>query len=241
MGDSGTDVAREAADMVLTDDNFISIRDAVEEGRVTFDNVRKVTFFLVATGASEVVIILTGLALGWPLPLLPAQILWLNLVTNGFQDVALAFEPAEREVLHRPPRKLSEGLLSRVLWERTAILAVVMAVITLYMFAWSWNNGSPEQARSVALTTLVVLSAVQVFNSRAEHTSVFRLNPVGNRFLLAAQAGALLVHLGALYFPLTQMLLRVEPVSAAAWLRMAILSLAVLVANELHKAVRRPR
>ena len=104
MGEKGTDVAREASEMVLADDNFVSITAAVEEGRVTFDNIRKVTFFLVSTGAAEITAILVAVWLQWPLILLPAQLLWLNLVTNGLQDVALAFEPAERGVLRRPPR-----------------------------------------------------------------------------------------------------------------------------------------
>ena len=112
MGRDGTDVARQAADMVLADDDFVTIRAAVEQGRITFDNVRKVTFFLISTGAAEIVMLLTGLALGWPLILLPAQLLWLNLVTNGVQDVALAFEPAEPGVLDRPPRDPREGLVS---------------------------------------------------------------------------------------------------------------------------------
>src|SRR3970040_2009892 len=101
MGKSGTDVAREASDMVLADDNFVSIYAAVEEGRITFDNVRKVTFFLISTGAASIVTILTALALRWRVPVLPAQLLWLNLVTNGLQDMALAFEPGERGVLQR--------------------------------------------------------------------------------------------------------------------------------------------
>ena len=112
MGRGGTDVAREAADMVLADDNFVSIVAAVDEGRVTFDNVRKVTFFLVSTAVASIAAILAGVWLRWPLIMLPAQLLWLNLVTNGLQDVALAFEPGERGVLRRPPRRVTEGVLS---------------------------------------------------------------------------------------------------------------------------------
>jgi P-type Ca2+ transporter type 2C len=131
MGKSGTDVAREASDMVLTDDNFVSIYSAVEEGRITFENVRKVTFFLISSGVAEVLAILAALTLGLPLPFLPAQILWLNLVTNGLQDVALAFEPGERDVLKRPPRGKDEGIISRLLWERTVLAGFVMAAGTL--------------------------------------------------------------------------------------------------------------
>jgi calcium-translocating P-type ATPase len=241
MGASGTDVAREASDMVLTDDDFVSIRDAVAEGRATFDNLRKVTFFLVATGAAEVIIILFGFGAGWVLPLVPAQILWLNLVTNGFQDVALAFEPEEPGVLRRPPRGVDEGVLSRLLWERTGIVAAVMAASTLWLFWQTFEEtGSVTQARSVALTTLVVLSAVQVLASRSEHTSVFRLRLFSNPFLISAQIGALALHAVALHLPFTQFVLRVEPISAGAWLRMAALGVAVLAVNELHKLARGP-
>jgi magnesium-transporting ATPase (P-type) len=103
MGRDGTDVAREASDMVLTDDNFVSIANAVEEGRVVFDNVRKVTYFLLSTGAAAIAAILYSIAAGLPLPYVPAALLWLNVVTNGLQDVALAFEPGEPDVLDRPP------------------------------------------------------------------------------------------------------------------------------------------
>jgi cation-transporting ATPase F len=127
MGRSGTDVAREASDMVLADDNFVSISAAVEEGRITFDNLRKVTLFLISTGAAEVAAILTGLLVQWPLPFLPAQILWLTLVTNGLQDVALAFEPGEAGIAKRRPRPRGEGIISAVLWQRTVLAGVVMA------------------------------------------------------------------------------------------------------------------
>jgi magnesium-transporting ATPase (P-type) len=120
MGRDGTDVAREASDMVLTDDNFVSIAAAVEEGRVTFDNVRKVTFFLVSTGAASIFAITAAVWLQWPLLMLPAQLLWLNLVTNGLQDVSSRSSPARRAC--RPsPRSVDEGVLSRSLWERTLV------------------------------------------------------------------------------------------------------------------------
>ncbi|MFN8661937.1 MAG: HAD-IC family P-type ATPase [Thermomicrobiales bacterium] len=127
MGRGGTDVAREAADIVLTDDNFVSITSAIEEGRITFDNIRKMVYFLLSTNAAEVVVILAALALGWPLPLLATQILWLNLVTDSLQGVALAFEPGEPDVLLRSPRPIGEGIVSRPIWVRTVLSAVLMA------------------------------------------------------------------------------------------------------------------
>ncbi len=182
--------------------------------------------------------LLVGLALRWPLILLPAQLLWLNLVTNGVQDVALAFEPAEPGVLDRPPRDPREGLVSPLLWARTALVAVVMAAGTLAMFRWSLHTtGSIETARAAAMTTMVLFQAVHVGNSRRERTSAFSTPPWTNRFLLAAVTVALAIHAAALYLPPTQWLLRVEPLPLQTWLVAAATSVSVLVAVEVHKAV----
>lgn len=240
MGKSGTDVAREAAEMILADDNFVTIVSAVEEGRITFDNVRRTTFFLIATGAAEVLIILGALALGWPAPLLPAQILWLNLVTDGLEDEALAFEPGEPDVLLRPPRSPREGIISRLLWERTLLTAVVIAVGTLALFRWELDRGgSLLQAQTVALTTLVMFEAFQAGNARSERRSVFRLNPFSNRFLIVATVAALGIHMAALYIPATQYVLRVTPIDAAAWARIILVAASVIMAVEAHKWIRR--
>jgi Ca2+-transporting ATPase len=241
MGKSGTDVAREASDMVLADDNFASIYAAVQEGRITFDNLRKVTFFLISTGAAEVLAILTALVVQWPLPFLPAQILWLNLVTNGLQDVALAFEPGEPGVLRRPPRRRDEGVISGLLWERTLVTGLVMAAGTLLMFWWELSDsGEIGRAQTVALTTMVLYQVFHVGNCRSERRSVFALSPWSNPFLFAATAAALLVHVAALYVPPTQFLLRVEALDAGTWIRMALVASTILVAVEAHKWLRRP-
>jgi Ca2+-transporting ATPase len=242
MGRSGTDVAREASDMVLADDNFVSIVAAVEEGRVTFDNLRKVTFFLVSTGAAEVLMILTALSAGWPLPLLAAQILWLNLVTNGLQDVALAFEPGESGMLTRSPRPRGEGVVSRLLWERTLVTGVVMATSTLALFLWELEQtGSLAHAQTVALTTMVLFQMFHVGNCRSEYVSVFRRSPFSNPFLFIATAAALLIHVAALSLGPTQVLLRVEPIGLDTWVRIVAVASSIIVAIEIHKAVRRGR
>jgi calcium-translocating P-type ATPase len=241
MGTSGTDVAREASDMVLADDNFVTIVAAVEEGRITFDNIRKVTFFLVSTGAAEIAAILTAVWLRWPLVFLPAQLLWLNLVTNGLQDVALAFEPAERGVLRRPPRRRVGGVLDRLMWERVALAGLVMGAGTLALFWWELvTTGSLVQAQTVALTTMVVFQVFQAGNSRSETDSILRRSPFSNKLLIASTAAALSIHVAALYVPATQFVLRVEPIEAAAWLRIIAVASTILVAMEAHKLLRRP-
>jgi magnesium-transporting ATPase (P-type) len=240
MGQSGTDVARSAADMVLTDDNFVSIYAAVEEGRVTFDNVRKVTFFLISTGMAAIVTILGALLLRWPVPFVPAQLLWMNLVTKGLQDVALAFEPGEPGVIKRRPRPADEGIISPLLWERTVVVSVVMTVGTLVLFRWELDQtGSLTQAQTMALTTMVLFQMFHVGNSRSEHESLFTKSPFSNPFLLVATTGSLLVHVAALYLPPTQFVLRVEPIDLEAWRRIVLMALTIIAAVEVHKLIRR--
>jgi calcium-translocating P-type ATPase len=242
MGRSGTDVAREAADMVLVDDNFVSIHAAVEEGRVTFENLRKVTFFLVSTGAAAILMILTALSAGWPLPLVAAQLLWLNLVTNGLQDVALAFEPGEPGVLSRPPRPRNEGVMTPLLWERTVVAGTVMAAGTLALFVYELDRtGSLAHAQTVALTTMVLFQMFHVGNCRSERLSVFRKSPFSNPFLFVATFAALLIHIGALYWPATQFVLRVEPIALDVWVRIVLVASTIVAAVEVHKLVRRHR
>lgn len=240
MGRDGTDVAREASDMVLSDDNFVSIVGAVEEGRIAFSNIRKVSFFLISTAVAETFAILMTVWLGWPLLLVPAQILWLNLVTNGVQDIALAFEPGSPGVWKRPPRPRREGILSAMMWERTLIVGIVMSAGALYMFDWQLSQGgSLIAAQSVALTTLVMFNVFQAGNSRAENRSVFSLNLMSNRFLFWATVIAVSLHVAALYMPATQYILRVEPISPEAWLRGLVVASSILVVVEVHKAIRR--
>jgi magnesium-transporting ATPase (P-type) len=239
MGQSGTDVAREASDMVLTDDDFVSIAAAVEEGRVVFDNVRKVTYFLLSTGAAAIVAILASLAMGLPLPYVPAALLWLNVVTNGLQDVALAFERGEPDVLDHPPRGRGEDIVGRVLWERTLLTGVTMAAGSLWLYTWAIGQGvSQGQQRGAALTTLVLAMAAHVYNARSERRSIVRTHVAGNRFLLGSTIVALTVHVLATYWGPTQTLLGIEAVDGSAWWRMLLVALAVIVVSEIHKLAR---
>lgn len=240
MGRSGTDVARDASDMVLSDDNFVSIVSAVREGRVAFANIRKVSFFLISTAVAETAAIMLTVWLGWPLLFVPAQILWLNIVTNGVQDLALAFEPGSPDVLRRPPRPRAEGILSAVMWERTAVTGIVMALGALVMFRWQLDRGgSLVSAQTVALTTLVIFNIFQVGNARSENRSLFALSPLGNPFLFWATIAAIGLHVAALHLPPTQYVLSVEPISVTAWRNAILVAASILVASEIHKAVRR--
>jgi Ca2+-transporting ATPase len=240
MGKTGTDVAKEAADIVLSDDNFASIVSAVKEGRIVYDNIKKVTIFLVSCGFGELLAIIATMLLGLPLPYLPAQILWLNLVTNGFQDVALAFEPGEKDVLHRKPRPAGERMLSSLMIQRTLVMGTVMGLGTLFIFYLEMSAGIPlKAARTVALTTMVFFQFYQAFNCRSETLSVFEMNPLGNPFLFVSMIGAFFAHLAVLYVPPLQYVFRTVPLTPQQWLLIAVISTSVLIVVELDKFIRR--
>jgi len=240
MGKTGTDVAKEASDMVIADDNFASIYRAVGLGRVVFDNIRKVTVFLIPTGIAAIVSILATVMLGLPLPYLPAQLLWINLVTNGLQDVALAFEPGEKDVLDRPPRPPREGIMSRLLIERTILVALIISAGIVYEFVHALNQGaSLEKARTIAVTTMVFFQFFQAYNSRSEVHSLFIMNPLGNPFLFFGTIAAFIAHLAAIYVPAMQWIFRLEPIGALEWLRIGLVSVTVVIAVEIDKWVRR--
>ena len=240
MGQAGTDVAKEASEMVITDDNFASIYAAVEEGRTSFQNIRNATFFLISSGLGEVITIITSLVMRFPLPLLPAQILWLNVVTNGVEDVALAFEPGEKAQFRKPPRSPKEGILSRTQVQRGLLVGLVIAAGTLGMFVWERNIGATlEYARVTALTTLVVFQIFHVFNCRSEELSFFRKSPFSNKFLLIGTVLSLALHIGAMYFPPTQLVLRLEPLTLETWSHLTMIAISVVVVVEIDKLIRR--
>jgi Ca2+-transporting ATPase len=236
MGRSGTDLARETADLILTDDNFASIVAGIEEGRVAYANVRKVIFLLVSTGAAEIVLFTLAVVAGLPIPLLAVQLLWLNLVTNGIQDVALAFEPAEGDELKRPPRPPREPIFNRLMVERVLISALVIGTLAFALFQWLLDQGhSVEEARNGTLLLMVLFENVQVFNSRSETRSAFRHNPMRNPLLLFGTLIAQAVHIGAMYTPWISDVLGIQPVSPAHWAQLLTIAVSILVIMEAHK------
>ena len=238
MGRSGTAVAREAADIVLTDDNFVTVVEAVKQGRVTFNAIRKATFFLLASGLASLLSVSANLLTEQPLLFLPVQLLFINVVTNGIQDIALAFEPPEGDELRRPPRARGEGLLSRTLWLRTALAGVWMAVAILVSFRWGLDQGYAEDhARTISLTLFVMLNFWLVLSARAENRSLFALNPFGNRLLLVSALGALALYVLVTQWPATDEVLGLVPLSASEWVVCWLLGATVLVIVEVDKFV----
>jgi len=240
MGESGTDVARETAAIVLTDDNFASIVAGIEEGRIAYGNIRKVIFLLISTGAAEIVLFALALLADVPLPLVAVQLLWLNLVTNGIQDVALAFEPGEGNELTRAPRPPHEPIFNRLMIERVLLSALVIGGLAFGAYQWLLAQGyEVEAARNATLLLMVLFENVQAFNSRSESLSVFRHNPLRNKLLFFGTIAAQLVHIGAMYTPGLRDVLGVQPVSFEQWAELLVLALILLAVIELYKALRR--
>jgi Ca2+-transporting ATPase len=242
MGKTGTDVAREAADMVITDDNFASIFHAVEEGRIVFDNIRKVTLFLIPTGFAAILSILVSMFLEIPIPYVAAQLLWINLVTNGLQDVALAFEPGEKDIIKRKPRNPKEGIMSRLMIERSILVGIVISAGVIFIYRAALSEGAPiEYARTMAMTTMVLFQFFQAWNSRSESKSVFRMSPLSNPFLFYSMVAAFLAQIAVVYMPSLQWVFRTAPLSLADWVWVTLVAVSVVIVVEIDKGIRRRR
>ena len=236
MGLGGTDVAKETSDMIITDNNFLSIVDGIKEGRVAYANVRKVIFLLISTGAAEIVLFALSLMTGLPLPLTAIQLLWLNLVTNGIQDIALAFEPGEGNELKKPPRSPNEAIFNKLMIQRVSLSALVIGSTAFLVFNWMLNQGyTIEQSRNGILLLMVLFENVHVFNSRSELQSAFVHNPLRNPLLLFGTLAAQLIHITAMYTPVLNDILNIEPISLIEWLNLLQIAFIALLASELHK------
>ncbi|MCM2465343.1 cation-translocating P-type ATPase [Methanoculleus oceani] len=239
---SGTDVAKDTASLIVTDDDFSSIVAGIEEGRYAYDNVRKVVYLLITTGFAEVLLFMLALIIGLPLPLLAVQLLWLNLVTNGIQDVALAFERGEPGIMNRPPRRSEEGIFNRLMIEETLLAGTVIALVTVGTWYWLLSNGWDEfSARNLIVLLMVLFENFQVFNCRSEYRSTFRVPISSNYFLIVGVIAAQGIHILALYIPVIRDILQLQPVSLVEWLSLLVLASSVVVVMEIFKAVRKHR
>ncbi len=236
---SGTDVAKDTASIIITDDNFASIESGVEEGRFAYDNIRKVVYLLISTGGAEIVLFSLALLTGLPLPLMAVQLLWLNLVTNGIQDVALAFEGGEPGSMGRPPRPPTEGVFNRLMIEQTLVSGIVMGLLAFGNWYWLLSLGWDEAAaRNSTLLLMVLLENVHTFNCRSERISVFRVPLRRNWLLVGGVAIAQGVHILSMNTPLMQKVLGVAPVSFSHWLTLILLASLLIVTMELFKMFR---
>lgn len=237
MGKSGTDVAKEAADLIITDDNFASIVAGIEQGRIVYNNIRKVIALLTATGFSAILLFFLSVLAGLPMPLTAVQLLWLNLVANGVQDVALAFEPKEGGELQEPPRKPSEPIFESHILEHIFVAGSAMGVLAFLFFRQvSGGGASAEEARNLTLLLMVLFGNVHALSSRSEMRSAFAMSPMANPFLMIAAPAALSVHLLSMYVPGLRGVLQIGPPTLPQLGLAVATALVFLAIEEAHKA-----
>jgi magnesium-transporting ATPase (P-type) len=237
MGQQGTEVAKEAAEMVLADDNFASIANAVEEGRTVYDNLKKAILFILPTNGGEALTIIAAIALGRALPITPVQILWVNMITAVTLALALAFEPPEKGVMQRPPRNPHEALLTPMFIWRILFVSLILVAGTFGLFIWERNQGADiEFARTVAVNTLVMFEIFYLFNSRYILDPVLnRAGLVGNRYALVAVGLLLVFQLCFTYLGAMQTLFGTAAIDAPTWGRIVLVASSVFILVELEK------
>ena len=237
MGIKGTDVAKESSDMVLVDDNFASIVAGVEEGRREYDNIARFTRYLLSSNVGEIVAIVGGLLLGLPLILIPVQILWINLITDGLTALALGLEPAEKDVMQQRPRDPGEPILTRAAFTIILALGAWLGLLTLYVFSGLYHIDL-DRARTMAFTGLIVFELYNVLNFRSFRFPLHRIGFFSNPALLYAILGSLALQVLVVYVPVFQDFLGTAPLTLADWGLLALLGLPVLLAGEVYKILR---
>lgn len=237
MGKIGTDVAREASDIVLADDNFASLVDAVEEGRIVFLNTRQASAFLVTTNFAEDVIIILSILFNLPLPLLASQILWMNLVTDGVVDIALAAEPGHGDVLDQPPRKTEENILSKKMLSFLVPIVAVMVIISLGLFLVYLPEGI-DKARTVAFCAMCFTQLINIFNMRSLNLSLFKIGIFSNKYIVGAVTLSLVLQFLVMSQPFLMDVFRFVHLDASEIIKIGSLSMLVLLMGEIHKYVR---
>jgi len=240
MGITGTDVSKEAADMILTDDNFASIEAAVEEGRGIFDNLTKFILWILPTSAGVALILLVAILAGITLPMLPTQVLWINLVTALFLGLTLVFEPKERDIMKRPPRDPKRPLLTFQLFMRTGLVTLISLAGGFGLFLWECGMEGThlDEARTAVVNVIVMVQSFYLLNCRSRMRSPFSIGLFSNCWLLAGLAATWLVQLAFTYEPLMNRLFHTTPIRAEAWLYIVGIGVFAFAAVELEKWLR---
>ena len=234
MGIKGTDVAREASKMVLADDNFTTIIKAIEEGRIVFNNARQTSFFLVTTNFAEVATIILLIVLGYPMPLTAIQILWLNLVTDGFGDLALATEKGHGDELTRKPLSRNEKILNRQVLPFLLIMSITMVILCISIYFWHFND-SIEKVRTAVFITMATTQLFNLFNMRSLRKSVFKIGLFSNRLVLLSFFLSLAIEVLLIELPLFQRIFDFVPLETGEFLLLILISSSVLWIGELYK------
>lgn len=240
MGKIGTEVAKEASDIVLLDDNFGSIVSAIEEGRSIYKTIKKVILYLFSTGTGEVLVISAALFLGYPLPILAAQIIWLNFVTDGFLDVALAMEPKEKGLLSGTFEHPKKYIVDSLMIQRMAVMSMPMMIGTLFLFSQYFATDIAK-AWTISLTTLAVFQWFNAWNCRSENRSIFSMEWFSNKYLVGATLVVIALQMAAIYTPIMQTILRTVPLTLSEWLMIISVATSIVVVEEIRKLFYRRR
>ncbi len=242
MGKSGTDIAKSTSDIILTDDNFASIVNGIEEGRRAHDNIRKVIYLLISTGFAELVLVMLSFITALPLPLLPVQLLWLNLVTNGIEDVMLGLEKAEPGLLQRKPRPPKEPIFNAVMIRRVVVAGLYIGIVSFVLFYFLLKSGqSEESARNIILLLMVLFENVHVFNARTEQNYLHQIRYKNSLMLISWVIFTQLLHIACMHIPFMQKVLSTQPVSIQIWLTLAVIALGLVIIMEIDKWLRKLR
>ena len=243
MGITGTDVSKESADMVLTDDNFASIVSAIEQGRIIYSNIRKFVYFLLACNVGEILIVFGAMLMGFPIPLRPIQLLWLNLVSDGAPALALGMEKGEPDIMNEPPRPPKEPVINKDMAIGIGVVAIADAIAILLIFYLGMQRyaGHIEAAQTMAFVTLCVSELLRAFTARSEHHSIFTIGVFSNPWMVWAAAGSFVMVVLVTYVPFLQPFFGTVPLTLGDWLFMAPFFFASPVAMELIKIYIRQR
>jgi Ca2+-transporting ATPase len=235
MGITGTDVAKGAADMVLTDDNYASIVSAVEQGRVIYSNIRKFVYYLLSCNAAEIMIIFLATLFGWPIPLTAIQLLWLNLVTDGAPALALGTEPGDPDIMDRPPRPPAEPIINKFMQLGILIQTVAITAVTLFAFYLGDPVNNLDLAETMAFVTLSISELFRAFTARSEFYPLAKIGFFKNKLMNWAVLGSLVLVIVVVYVPFLQPIFNTAPMGLSHWLEILPLILIPSIAAEATK------
>ena len=234
MGKNGTDVAKNAADMVLADDNFVTIVEAVKQGRNIYDNIKKAIHFLIATNIGEIVTIFMGLVLGLKSPLLAIQLLWINLVTDSLPAIAIGLEPPEKDIMHKKPVSSKKGIFADGLWNKIVVEGIMIGMLTLVAFSLGNKFFSLEVGRTMAFVSMGLLELVHSFNIKSEQ-SIFKIGILENKFLIGSFILGTIIQTSVILVPSFAEIFKLVSLNQTQWIITIIISLLPIPIMELQK------
>ena len=236
MGQNGTDVAKNAADMILADDNFVTIIEAVKEGRHIYDNIKKAVHFSISTNIGEIVTMFMGLLLGFDVPFVAIQLLWINFVTDSLPGIALGLEPMEKDIMRRKPKKVNESLFADGLWGKIILEGIMIGTLTLFTFAFGKNLFGLQVGRTMAFFTLSALELVHSFNIKSEE-SIFKTGILNNKYLIGAVFAGIILQVIVIINPTISKIFDSVPLNGIQWLCTIVIAVLPIVIVECQKAL----